>query len=467
MKIRLLSTVVILASLFIYACGTKIQEDNMKPIANDDFIQALLAPKPLQDTSDSMKLFGQFLGSWEWAGYDYADDGSKTPTRGRWIFESVLNGMAIQDVFIFENPHRDQKQAAYAEYGTTLRFPNRDGESWKAVWVGPMNKVARILEAKAVGDEIVLEGKNESDQPIRWIFSNIMESSFHWRGEYSADHGRSWVLYEDLEAKRIIQKMNESTSPSSSSDAGLVRGQSCCPVVELRQYTLHPGKRDVLIDLFDREFIESQEAVGMRIIGQFRDLDHPNRFVWLRGFRDMPSRAQALKDFYGGPVWKAHREAANATMIDSDNVLLLRPARAESGFSFEKSNRPPLGADIVPTGLVVAIIYYFDAPVSEDFVAFFDQVMKPVLIDAGASILAYFVTESSVNSFLALPVREGENVFVWFSSFRDQAAYENYTAGLARSPQWGGEISKELARRLKGHPEVLCLSPTARSLLHD
>ena len=78
--------------------------------------------------------------------------------------------------------------------------------------------------------------------------------------------------------------------------------QTCCPIVELRQYTLHPGQRDVLIDLFEREFGESQEALEMKIIGQFRDLDNPNRFVWLRGFRDMPSRAQALKDFYGGPV---------------------------------------------------------------------------------------------------------------------------------------------------------------------
>src|SRR6184192_2568977 len=82
----------------------------------------------------------------------------------------------------------------------------------------------------------------------------------------------------------------------------------CCPVVELRQYTLHPGQRDVLIDLFDREFVETQEAAGMRIIGQFRDLDHPDRFVWLRGFRDMTSRAKALTDFYGGPVWKTRSE---------------------------------------------------------------------------------------------------------------------------------------------------------------
>src|SRR5262245_17210075 len=127
--------------------------------------------------------------------------------------------------------------------------------------------------------------------------------------------------------------------------------ENCCPIVELRQYTLYPGQRDVLIELFDREFVESQEAVGMKVVGQFRDLDNPNRFVWLRGFRDMPSRAQALKDFYGGPVWKAHREAANATMIDSDNVLLLRSATPTSGISFGNKERAATGANEAMSGL--------------------------------------------------------------------------------------------------------------------
>ena len=84
------------------------------------------------------------------------------------------------------------------------------------------------------------------------------------------------------------------------------------PVVELRQYTLRPGQRDVLIDLFDREFVESQEADGMAIVGQFRDLDDPDRFTWIRGFASMPARARALASFYGGPVWKAHSARANA-----------------------------------------------------------------------------------------------------------------------------------------------------------
>ena len=90
---------------------------------------------------------------------------------------------------------------------------------------------------------------------------------------------------------------------------GIVTNAVRYPVVELRQYTLRPGQRDVLIDLFDREFVESQEAEGMAIVGQFRDLDDPDRFVWIRGFGDMPSRARALAAFYGGPAWKAHRAA--------------------------------------------------------------------------------------------------------------------------------------------------------------
>jgi hypothetical protein len=53
-----------------------------------------------------------------------------------------------------------------------------------------------------------------------------------------------------------------------------------CNVVELRRYTLHPGRRDALIDLFDREFIEAQEDVGMRVIGQFRNAADPLIGSW-------------------------------------------------------------------------------------------------------------------------------------------------------------------------------------------
>src|SRR5690348_11370989 len=107
--------------------------------------------------------------------------------------------------------------------------------------------------------------------------------------------------------------------------SALPSGQALPSVVELRQYTLRPGRREVLIDLFERNLLEPQESLGIHVLGQFRDLDQPDRFVWLRGFPDMTARARALTAFYDGPVWAEHRSAANATMLDSDDVLLLRP----------------------------------------------------------------------------------------------------------------------------------------------
>ena len=83
----------------------------------------------------------------------------------------------------------------------------------------------------------------------------------------------------------------------------------------------------------------------MSVIGQFRDLDDPDSFVWLRGFNDMPSRAAALNLFYTGPVWAAHRDEANSTMINSDNVLLLRPAPPDAGFASLHAARPAPGAE--------------------------------------------------------------------------------------------------------------------------
>lgn len=237
------------------------------------------------------------------------------------------------------------------------------------------------------------------------------------------------------------------------------------PIVELRQYTAHPGKRDVLIGLFEREFVETQEAAGMAVIGQFRDLDDPDRFVWLRGFRDMPRRAEALGCFYGGPVWKAHRDQANATMIDSDNVLLLRPVDVRFGFPAPAAARPPVGHTALPSSVIVATLYYRDSPFDEAFVDFFDRQVSPVMVETGAAPLACLQTEHAENTYPALPVRTGENVFVWFSRFADPTHLSDHLQRLARSHRWQDEVLPALLAMLASDPHHLRLAPTARSLL--
>jgi hypothetical protein len=103
-----------------------------------------------------------------------------------------------------------------------------------------------------------------------------------------------------------------------------------CDVVELRRYTLRPGARETLVELFEREIIETQEAVGIHLLRQFKDLDDPDVFVWLRvsGHERAGRGARSVLRWSG---LEQHRDAANATMLDSDDVRFLRPAEPAIG----------------------------------------------------------------------------------------------------------------------------------------
>jgi hypothetical protein len=231
------------------------------------------------------------------------------------------------------------------------------------------------------------------------------------------------------------------------------------PIVELRQYLLHRGRRDELIDLFDREFVETQEASGMRVIGQFRDLDRPNHFVWLRGFGDHGGRGQALASFYGGPVWRKHGPAAAATMIDSDDVHQLRAVGGPDG---QLRIRPPDDRDAEGNRGSILIV------VSHRRCADHDELIRGLLIPtvevAGVRTRGLYATDAAENSFPALPFRPS-NVLVWIAAgdtveTLDEAA---------------GQISVA-RRRLADHRlangrdevllDVLRLEPTRRSCLN-
>jgi NIPSNAP len=226
----------------------------------------------------------------------------------------------------------------------------------------------------------------------------------------------------------------------------------CCPVVELRQYTLKPGQRDALIELFDREFVEAQEAVGMTVVGQFRDQRCEDRFVWLRGFKNMPSRHKALESFYGGPVWADHRDAANSTMLDSDNVLLLKPARPDLAFRLD-SRRGNSGAAVPPSKIVLAAIYQLPT-VTAETVSEFERKTIPVLQAHDIALEGVFITESSPNTFTKLPVRENEPVLVWLGTVSSEAFSPSTIDRLAGRIDVAGQVVN-----------LLCLEPTSRSRL--
>jgi hypothetical protein len=175
-------------------------------------------------------------------------------------------------------------------------------------------------------------------------------------------------------------------------------------IVELRDYTHYPGTRETLIDLFEHQFFEPQEAVGMSVLAAFRDVDRPDRFVWLRGFDDMPSRERALRAFYDEhPVWLAHRDAANATLIDSDNVLLLETAVV-------------LAANGARNARYDLTICSFDSCIERELARSFPM--------PGTFTSAHYR-----NTYPRLPVHEDEHTFVWLTAERDGAMHEEALHG--------------------------------------
>lgn len=211
-------------------------------------------------------------------------------------------------------------------------------------------------------------------------------------------------------------------------------------IVELRQYSLVPGGRDTLVSLFDRHFVESQEADGARIVGQFRDLDRADRFVWVREFPSMAARLAALTAFYSGPVWKEHRDAANATMIDSDDVLLMRAIQPFTGYA---------AREVAADSVIVAGLQALAGDAVTDYADHFAREVRPRL---GAAVLGTCQTIHEPNTFPALPVREGEDLFVWFARL-DSAADLDAFAARVEGVDSGGPVT------------LLRLAPTPRSAL--
>jgi len=241
-------------------------------------------------------------------------------------------------------------------------------------------------------------------------------------------------------------------------------GASCCNVLELRQYTLYPGRQDLFVDLFDRVFADPLDATGMTVVGQFRDLDRPDRFVWMRGFQTMAARARELAAFYDSDLWHAHRSEANASIADSDNVLLLEPASPSLRFK-DVPPRPSAADTTASSGLFVVTLYDAKPEMLASFGALFERSLRARMEAAGGTTLATYVTSAQPNNFPRLPIRMGEHIYIWVARFKDTQAYAAYQKRLEADRRWSHTLWPAARDQLSREPEVLRLTPTPRSRL--
>jgi hypothetical protein len=215
-------------------------------------------------------------------------------------------------------------------------------------------------------------------------------------------------------------------------------------VVEFRNYRLRPGVREAFIDYFEERFLDSQEDVGMRVLGQFRLVGEPDRFVWIRGFEDMAARGRALRTFYEGPYWERWKGPANDMMIEWDLVHLLRPRDGSWALADRIRHSPPQEGQLMR---VVATFCHAKGSGRDEGL---EERIIPALEERGHRILGGFVTEMAENDYPRLPIIQEGGLLVILSLQQDGRGNRGLKSILGGQP----EIS-----------EVLELEPTARSAL--
>src|SRR6185312_1434896 len=106
---------------------------------------ALGSRRPHDGLADKLQLYGQFVGSWDIDVDFHALDGSRRwSAMGEVHFDWVLQGTAIQDVFIIPARRQraaDQPPEPWYRYGTTFRWYDPRIDAWHITFLDPLRSV--------------------------------------------------------------------------------------------------------------------------------------------------------------------------------------------------------------------------------------------------------------------------------------------------------------------------------------
>ena len=172
-------------------------------IETDAMHAALAAAGRSPEIPEGQDAYGWLIGSWEMDVVAYDDDGNVIHSTGEAHFAWILEGRAVQDVFI--NPRRSDREPESPKFanwfGTTIRIYDPSIQAWRVNWFNPHDGIRAELIGRRRGKEIVQEGAFPDGTRIRWTFSDITDNSYRWRGERLEPNG-TWRLQVEFRARR-------------------------------------------------------------------------------------------------------------------------------------------------------------------------------------------------------------------------------------------------------------------------
>jgi hypothetical protein len=177
----------------------------------DAFMAALVASGPHPSLGTHAETYARLIGSWLGEVHNHMLRGSVPVGSIEAHFAWVLEGRAVQDVWITPT-RRDRSNATTPSldwYGSTLRVFDAPSEAWRTVWTDPVSRFRIELVGRSQGQDIVQIGTREG-RPIRWTFSSIERDSFTWQGHILNFDGKSWDLEVDIQFRRAAPASEQS-----------------------------------------------------------------------------------------------------------------------------------------------------------------------------------------------------------------------------------------------------------------
>lgn len=228
-------------------------------------------------------------------------------------------------------------------------------------------------------------------------------------------------------------------------------------VLELRNYLLKPNMADEFNSYFNKHFVKPMTELSGYTLGQFQIKGVNDKFVWLRGFTDMSTRVKFLNDFYINSLsWKEFGSGANAMMINSDNVYLLRPLTKGKNAAEQSET---INGNFLQTDKGITVIdFYICNSTLDKTIDLFNTSYLPFLKTLNIEDISLWVSEMTENDFPRLPVFQDKNLLVTISNYKNEKEYQAKQKEInAMSPI----LKNSMLERITTHSNLILMNNKA------
>jgi hypothetical protein len=95
-------------------------------------------------------------------------------------------------------------------------------------------------------------------------------------------------------------------------------------LIELREYTVQPGKRDEWVKMMEEEIIPFQIQNGIAVLGSFICEDNDGIYVWMRRFESEEDRVKKYAAVYESDHWKNNLLPKVVGLVDREKHRITR-----------------------------------------------------------------------------------------------------------------------------------------------